>query len=81
MISLEINQQVQKIFIMYDIIYVPFHCLNFELYLVRFPVCYKEHLLDEIKYINKSPLKLNSLCELHVCRNSLNARDWANSMI
>lgn len=41
---------------------------------MRFPVCYKEHLLDEIKYINKSPLKSNYLCELHMCRNSLNAK-------
>lgn len=62
---------------MYDIIYVPFHCLNFGLYLVRFPVCYKEHLLGEIKYINKSFLKSNYLFKLHMCKCSLNttARD------
>lgn len=50
---------------MYDIIYVPFHCLNFGLYLVRFPVCYKEHLLDERKYLNKSLLKSNYANHMH----------------
>lgn len=51
---------------MYDIIYVPFHCSNFGLELVRFPVCYKEHTLSEIKYINKSSLKSNGLVN-HMC--------------
>lgn len=50
---------------MHDIIYVPFHCLNFRLYLVRLPVYYKEHLLGGIKYINESPLKSNYVN--HMC--------------
>lgn len=41
-ISLEINQQVQKIFIMHDIIYMPFHCSELGLNLVEFSVCCKE---------------------------------------
>lgn len=65
---------------MYDIIYVPFHCLNFGLYLARFPVCYKEHLLGEIKYINKSFLKSNYLFKLHMCRCSLSTVGWDHCM-